>query len=284
MSEPPKTIYDTDEYYGSDRKATRIPYAHSLFMFFDWLKARNAVCKTGITKGRALDIGGGDGKYLYFMQKRGFRVQGTTASRNAAVAAKELYNVPLLYTTEIPSEIRQQRFDIMSYWHVFEHLENENEHADVWNQIINPGGYLIIEVPNVSSLGAKLCYRSWLGSDDKHHINHRPPEYIRELLMSRGFAIERVEWFSAKFSYLFLWSALLGWCFGKRYDFDSVFGVLKSPFRNLQSNFFQTLNAILAIAYFAPFIVVLLLLESVLQRGEIVRFYAKNVSEKGLKS
>lgn len=279
MNKPEKSLYDTDDYYSGDAKATRIAFAHNLLLYLDKLKAQQVASFTGLKEGRALDVGAGDGKYLYFLKKLGFEVHGTTASQNAQAAAKKCYDVDLLYTTDLPDSLRAVPFDVVTYWHVFEHLEHEEEHTRLWHSLVRTGGHLILEVPNISSAGARLCYKSWLGSDDKHHINHRPPEYLRALLERCGFRIVKETGFSLKFTYVFLWSALLGFLFSRWYDFDEIMALLQSPFRYVSKKPIRALNAVLALVYLMPFIFLIAAFETIKGNGEVTRIFAKKVKE-----
>jgi hypothetical protein len=163
----------------------------------------------------------------------------------------------------------------MTYWHVFEHLEKLPIHERQWPTLVKPGGFLVIETPNIRSIGARLCYRSWLGSDDKHHVNHQDPATILESLRGVGFEPSRTEYFSTKFSYVYLWSALLGRLFGGAYDFDGIMRILKAPGRMFVRRPLWTINAMAAVIYLAPAILVLMLYGLTSGQGEVLRVYAK---------
>jgi 2-polyprenyl-3-methyl-5-hydroxy-6-metoxy-1,4-benzoquinol methylase len=123
------SLCDSDDYYDNDGKASRLRFGNGLILYLDRLKAKQVVKRTGFKSGRALDVGAGDGKYLYFLKRMGFDVRGTTASARARDAAKSRYGIDLALTTLLPEDIRQSKFDGVSYWHVFEHLENESDHT-----------------------------------------------------------------------------------------------------------------------------------------------------------
>ena len=84
---------------------------------------------------------------------------------------------------------------------------------------------------------------------------------------------------SLKFTYPFLWSALLGRIFGEdRYSFDSVFNTLKSPLTGLKKHPLLTTNALLSIVYLAPVILVFSAVGLLMGRGEVTRFYIRRTS------
>lgn len=279
-------LYDSNDYYTGDGVASRLaPSLNGLLYFLDWFKAWNFVRVSGLRKKsktsieqplRIIDIGAGDGKFLYFVKKFGFSPQGTTASSISQQAAKTKYEISLHLSKEIPEDFQKEKIDAITYWHVFEHLEEPDSHVKIWSNILADDGVVMIEVPNIDGFGSKICYPTWLGSDDVHHINHMTSNAIEELLGKHGLVVYRRESFSLKFTYVLLWSALLGRFFGeKEYSFDTVFGVLKNPTASFKNNPVMTINSILSIGYLAPLVFLIGALGVLTKRGEITRLYAR---------
>ena len=276
MTEPPRSIYDADEYYGDNVSGSRLsPALDGLLRIFDRARVRAVLKTTRLTSGRVLDVGAGDGKFLHFMQKLGFEVSGTTTSKRSAGAARALFGLELDVSETLDQQVSRAPFDLITYWHVFEHLEDPPAHTNAWPRLLRAGGFIVIEVPNIRSIGARLCYKSWLGSDDPHHINHQRPGVIIDTLRRLGLEPVRMEHFSAKFSYVFLWSALLGFVFGSRYDFDGIMSILKRPSEMAIKRPVWTLNALAGVVYLAPVIVSLILYGLMTGQGEVLRVYAK---------
>jgi len=281
-------LYDRDRYYDSDGQASRLaPSLNGLLYALDWAKAWSTVrayrrMNGGQTQGaplRVLDIGAGDGKFLHFMRRFGFETEGTTASATSQQAAAEKFGIQLEHTTEIPARIRELKFDLITYWHVFEHLEDPAAHVSTWKEILAPSGLIVIEVPNVESIGAKLAFDAWLGSDVVHHVNHMKFDDIVALLRQHDLQIVRREEFSLKFTYPFLWSALLGKAFGtQQYSFNSIFDTLKNPLGQMRAAPLATLNALASAAYLAPAVGVSAAAGMLLHRGEVLKLYVQSTS------
>lgn len=284
-------IYDQDSYYDGDGRATRLsPSLSGLLYLMDWSKARGFIHRLNkLSRGsnlpgnstltdlppRILDVGAGDGKFLFFMRKFGFEPFGTTASQISQEAGRKLFQIDLEYSLSIPEKFYGLNFCAMTYWHVFEHLEYPEEHVAAWDKLLGPSSTIMVEVPNIESIGARLSFDAWLGSDIKHHINHMTKAQIERLLSRFNFKIVRHEGFSLKFSYSFLWSALLGRIFGKRYSFDAIFAFLKSPFKSFKAAPLLTLNATLSVFYLFPLILPLIGLGLVTGKGEVTRLFIK---------
>ncbi len=267
-------LYDESDYYSADAKGSRLSVlAAPIIESLDFIKAFLIAAKTPRITGNALDVGAGNGTFLYFLKKRGFRVFGTTASSAAKKAAAQRRGIQLeLSTTDIPSSLQDKKYDLISYWHVFEHLTQPEIHARQCSELLHEKGVLWIEVPNIESLGAKICFDSWLGSDLKHHINHMTLAELEALFAKQGLATKSKSGFSLKFSYVFLWSALLGRIFSTRiYHFDSVFDLLKRPFSSLKARPFSTITAVFCCFLLSPAILFLMIAGCLSGRGEIIR-------------
>ena len=276
MNESRPSLYDTDDYYADNASGSRLsPALDGVLRLLERARVRSVLCATGLSSGSVLDVGAGDGKFLNLMHDRGFAVHGTTTSRRSANAARSLYGIQLDVTPALDDVLAAGPFDLVTYWHVFEHLDDPPSHVRRWPALLRSGGFLVIEVPNVDSVGARLCYRSWLGSDDAHHVNHQTPASICRMLAELHLEVVRRDFFSAKFSYVFIWSALLGAIFGRRYDFDGIMAILKRPRHELRARPWRTLNAIAAVAYLAPVIVALIAYGLAVRRGEVLRVYAR---------
>ena len=278
-------LYDSDQYYDSDGQASRLaPSLNGLLYALDWFKAwafarrlngLYTIRPNGAqARPRVLDVGAGDGKFLYFMRRFGFAPFGTTASEISQKAAKARWGIDLDHSLDVP--MRLKTLEVITYWHVFEHLTDPDGHMASWSRVLESGGAVMIEVPNIESVGARLCYDAWLGSDDKHHINHMTTGQIVEMAQRHGFQVVRKEGFSLKFSYPFMWSALIGRLFGReRYSFDQVFATLKNPVARLGKAPFVTINAVASVIYLAPVIAGLCIWGLLSGRGEVLRLYLK---------
>jgi SAM-dependent methyltransferase len=244
----------------------------------DRRRARAVVRTTGIRKGGLLDVGAGDGKFMHYMQRLGFEVDGTTASSRSAAAAKRVFGLTVDVTEDLDAALARGPFDLVTYWHVFEHLERPSDHTRCWSRLVRPSGFVVIEVPNARSLGARLCRGSWLGSDARYHVNQQDSAELLRVLHEAGFDPVRTECFSGKYSYAYLWSGLLGRLYRGRYDFDGLLRILQTPGRSLKSRPFWTANALAAVAYLAPAVLVLMLYGRITKQEEVFRVYGRRRS------
>jgi 2-polyprenyl-3-methyl-5-hydroxy-6-metoxy-1,4-benzoquinol methylase len=95
-----------------------------------------------------LDAGSSSGEFVYFLNKRDFRAQGVEA--NLPYAEYSESELDLSITKSPFSEFTSdEKFDLISMFHVLEHLENPVRDLSHLGQILKPGGKLAIEVPNI---------------------------------------------------------------------------------------------------------------------------------------
>lgn len=149
-----------------------------------------------------LDVGNGRGFMLYYLKKyyRFKRTAGTQISENAFEFSKdklglEIYNKDLL---ELPFE--NGSFDIVTMWHVLEHVAKPDEYISKIFDILGGCGRLIIEVPNFDSWSRGMTGKYWLGLDLDYHINFFTPESLSSLLKKYKFKIKTIRTFSLEYS------------------------------------------------------------------------------------
>jgi 2-polyprenyl-3-methyl-5-hydroxy-6-metoxy-1,4-benzoquinol methylase len=110
-----------------------------------------------------LDIGCGSGTFLHLAQAHGYIPHGMDISAKAVEIAHRQYGYPARQG-EIGSSIWDDcRFDFITMFHVLEHLREPRQALKYAGQLLRPGGLLIIQVPNISSMQARLFKTRWYG-------------------------------------------------------------------------------------------------------------------------
>jgi 2-polyprenyl-3-methyl-5-hydroxy-6-metoxy-1,4-benzoquinol methylase len=158
-----------------------------------WEKRADFIARYASGK-KLLDVGTGDGAFLKFAQAKGFIVEGTEASKNGAARATELgFKVHL---GELSNLSLQGPYDIITMWHVLEHVPNPGETLTLINTLLAENGTLVIAVPNeLNALlkarvsGGKKEAFSALRSGEEIHLSHFTPSNLKSLVRSHGFEI-----------------------------------------------------------------------------------------------
>ncbi len=131
--------------------------------------------------GKILDYGCGTGEFLATCKKANWDCCGVEPSSTARGQATQLTNLPI---TQSLQEIGQQKFDVITLWHVLEHVENLTEKLSELKSFLKEDGIIFIAVPNHESLDAKIYKSHWAGYDVPRHLWHFSQENIKKLLES----------------------------------------------------------------------------------------------------
>ncbi len=144
---------------------------------------------TGLKKGQLLDVGTGTGFFLNEMKVHGWQVTGTEKSSDARDFAKKEFNLE-----NLPSEglfnLKSNSFDVITLWHVLEHIHRLNENMETFHRLLKAEGKLIIAVPNHDSADAKHYREYWAAYDVPRHIWHFAPEQMKLFGKKHGFKLE----------------------------------------------------------------------------------------------
>jgi SAM-dependent methyltransferase len=147
---------------------------------------------------RLLDIGCGDGSFLLAAREVGWDVMGTELNPGPA------RDIGLDVRESIDQLPCSASFDCITMWHTLEHM------LDILSMLLNigrllkPGGKLIVAVPDLGGLQARIFGPKWLHADVPRHLFHFDAKALLHCLGEAGFSVQR-KWHQ-EFEY-----DLLGW-------------------------------------------------------------------------
>ena len=113
------------------------------------------------TPGRMLDIGCGNGWFIYSMRNKGWEVKGVEPSKAGAEAGRKIGKLDIHHGELLSAGYPSDYFDYIRSNHSFEHIPNPNEILQEIHRILKPGGKVFIGVPNINSVNAKLFGQYW---------------------------------------------------------------------------------------------------------------------------
>ncbi|MFT3824515.1 MAG: class I SAM-dependent methyltransferase [Chitinophagaceae bacterium] len=153
---------------------------------------------SGKNTGQLLDLGAGTGAFAGYMQQKGWRVTGLEPDAGARAKARELHGISLLETNSL-FQLPAGSFDVITMWHVLEHVHALHEYLDQLRTLLKPGGVLLIAVPNYTSEDATLYQQYWAAYDVPRHLYHFSPASMRKLVAKHGMAVKSVRpmWFDS---------------------------------------------------------------------------------------
>ena len=147
---------------------------------------------------RLLDIGCGDGAFLMGASRAGWDVMGTEL--NPAIARE----LGLDVREDIKQVADKGKFDCITMWHTLEHMRDIPAMLREIYELLEPGGKLVVAVPDCGGLQARVFGPKWLHLDVPRHLYHFDNGSLRYCLTNVGFSVER-QW-RQEFEY-----DLLGW-------------------------------------------------------------------------
>ncbi len=142
-------------------------------------------------EGRLLDLGCGEGANLSTLQEDGWDVHGIEMSKTAVAAARERVGNRIHHGTLETAPYADESFDVILLSHSLEHMFSPVATLERLRRLLQPSGLLVIAVPNVGSLEAKLFRKWWLPWDPPRHLYHFDSGTLRKTLERVGFKISR---------------------------------------------------------------------------------------------
>jgi 2-polyprenyl-3-methyl-5-hydroxy-6-metoxy-1,4-benzoquinol methylase len=180
LSDLPK-YYDSPEYLS--HTANSFGFTSQIYKIFRNANIRNKfrIVNRYAKEKTILDIGCGTGELLHYFQKMGWKVQGVEPNESARKFAQKNYNIPVLNEDSL-AEIDEESFDIISMWHVLEHVPDLNGRMIQLKKLVKKEGILIIALPNLNAPDAIKYGPHWAGLDVPRHLYHFTEDSFRLLL------------------------------------------------------------------------------------------------------
>jgi len=148
------------------------------------------------TDKKILDIGTGTGDFLAACKNSGWEVTGVEPNTDArAVATGKLQTSRYkIYKSVDDLKLETQNskpktYDVITMWHVLEHVPNLAEYASNLKQLLKPNGTLIIAVPNYKSFDAIHYKEYWAAFDVPRHLWHFSKTAIQKLFQQENMKV-----------------------------------------------------------------------------------------------
>jgi SAM-dependent methyltransferase len=150
-------------------------------------------------RGRLLELGAAVGGFLSVMSKRGWNVNGVEVSREAVEIASKNEGINI-FCGKLEEFETDETFDVVCMYHSLEHTPNPAYVIDRTYELLNPGGIIVIEVPNLEGFDARISLeRKLLSYDLPRHLSHFTPAVLSSALERKGFQILDVDLYHPDF-------------------------------------------------------------------------------------
>lgn len=150
-----------------------------------WKGRVDTLChyKTG---GTLLDLGCSSGGFLRAMKGPSWKLYGIEMSEEVAGRAETETGAEVFVGDILDAPFPPASFDVITCFHVFEHLYQPQEVLRKVSQWLKPGGIFDVIVPNIDSAGARIFGTYWYALELPRHLYHFSPKSLQNLAGSVG--------------------------------------------------------------------------------------------------
>lgn len=143
--------------------------------------------------GALLDVGTGVGALLHVARESGFAVRGVELSSWASRFARDEKGLDVICGTLEEAAFRAETFDVVVVNHVLEHVPDPAALLREARRILKKDGLLVLGIPNIGSIMARLAGPRWASLRPEEHRWHFAPDTIKALVAKQGFRRLRFE-------------------------------------------------------------------------------------------
>lgn len=186
-----------EKYYQSDNYISHSDQSRSItdslykivrsFTLRSKLNLLNSLC----TDKTLLDYGCGTGDFLQHCQSKGWAVAGVEPNEKARNISREKLSGSLV--RDIAQLDKKNSFDIITLWHVLEHVHDINSLTKTLKERLNKNGYLIIALPNHESYDQNLYQEHWAAYDVPRHLHHFSQQTFSELITHHALKLVNIQ-------------------------------------------------------------------------------------------
>ncbi|OYU81363.1 MAG: methyltransferase [Flavobacterium sp. BFFFF1] len=181
--------YESEDYIShTDAKRSLFEKAYHVVKSIALQNKLSLINALGKSKGRLLDIGAGTGEFLLTAKKNGWDVVGiepNAKAKNTAIAKGAQF-------VNAESDLDDGDFDIISMWHVLEHVPDVERQISDLSRLVKPNGAVVIAVPNFKSFDAAYYGEYWAAFDVPRHLTHFSKTAVKGLFETQEFRLEKI--------------------------------------------------------------------------------------------
>ena len=181
--------YDFEDYIShSNKKNDFISKLYHLVRSFS-IKRKYKLISKLISSKKILDVGSGTGEFLSYMKIKKFDTYGVEIAKKARELSIKNHG---LIVKDSLSSLKEKNFDIITMWHVLEHVYDLDGYMKKIKSLLNDNGILIIAVPNHKCFDQKFYGKHWAGWDVPLHLWHFDKDSMLKLSNKYDFEISSI--------------------------------------------------------------------------------------------
>lgn len=189
-----KKNYDLG-YYVTNKQGNLSTLISDLLMRFSASYKEKVILKFSKNDGEKisiLDVGCGEGSFLSNLNKNLFEANGLEINKEGADICQKK-NLKVYRQNLQNTDFKEKKFDVITLWHVLEHLDDPISTLKKASDILNKNGILLLSTPNTDSLGFRYGKNNWFHMDSPRHLVLYNEKSIRKLTELADFDIIKIK-------------------------------------------------------------------------------------------
>ena len=229
--------YESDDYIShSDSKHTLIDKVYQIVRNYAIKKKVKLINSFQSSNQNLLDIGTGTGDFILACKKSGWCVNGVEPNKKANTLAS---GKTFIKISKDVSELRNEQFDVITMWHVLEHVPDLKSYISILKKLLKPNGTLVVAVPNHKSYDAHFYKEFWAAYDVPRHLWHFSRSSIDKLFQFEKMKV--VKTLPMKFDSYYVSLLSEKYKTGKSNFLKAIFIGLRSNFKAISSSEYSSL-------------------------------------------
>jgi SAM-dependent methyltransferase len=205
------TVQDYSEYYdlAFAEKGQKFMYPARATVLQDICRRADNHTTTGR---ELLDIGCGDGQFLYWAAQQGFAAHGIEPSKSLSAYAASVSGADIATAPYTDDAFPAERFDAITMIQVLEHMASPVDVLKTAYRHLKPGGVILVEVPSIAAPHF-LAYRGtgieWFVARAEgvipSHISYFSPQSMERMTAKAGFCMDKI--ITGRWRYKYRWAS-----------------------------------------------------------------------------
>ena len=138
------------------------------------------------TGGSLLDLGCSSGNFMQAMKSPQWKLYGIEMSDAVARRAESVSGAQVFVGDILDAPFARDSFDVITCFHVFEHLYEPLPVLRKVAEWLKPGGIFYFMVPNIDSAGEHIFHSYWYALELPRHLYHFSPKSLEKLAELAG--------------------------------------------------------------------------------------------------
>jgi SAM-dependent methyltransferase len=148
-------------------------------------------------RGKLLDVGCGDGRFLRYVKEQGFEVWGIDFDKKSVENARRNLGIDTVFAMSLEefyehAKEKNLKFDVITFFEVLEHQDKPREFLEMVKGLLKEGGYIAGSVPDRERLLVEEFWKHFHGDHPPHHFLRFSKSSLEKALNSAGFKNDEV--------------------------------------------------------------------------------------------